>query len=280
MIRLQGKPIAITGASSGIGLATAFACALAGMPVALGARRMDRLQNLVAEIEGRGGRALAVETDVTNPDDCRRLVERTIAAFGSIYAMFANAGVGLEKSLQDTSDAEMREIFEVNFYGTLNAIRPALEPMLAVREGHILVCSSCLSKLGIPYLSAYSATKAAQDHISRGMRAELSTRGIAVSSVHPVGTQTEFFGVAEARSGARRAKTPAAFEQSPERVARAIVRRLRNGRGGEVWTSLPAQVMFAAADLVPGLTDWCLDRFARRRERLVAERPSESGPLP
>src|SRR5690606_27053092 len=101
MIDLRGRPIAITGASSGI------ACADAGMPVAVGARRADRLEQLVAEITARGGRAVAVTMDVARPDDGRRLVERAVEAFGSLYAVFANAGVGLHKPIHHTTDDEM-----------------------------------------------------------------------------------------------------------------------------------------------------------------------------
>src|SRR5207237_1833907 len=96
---LTGKPIAITGASSGIGRATAIACARAGMPVAVGARRADRLESLSAEIAAAGGRAIAVQMDVDKPEDCQRLIDRTIGAFGSIYAVFANAGFGLHKPI-------------------------------------------------------------------------------------------------------------------------------------------------------------------------------------
>src|SRR5882724_761167 len=126
MIDLTGKPIAITGASSGIGRATAIACAAAGMPVALGARRVEKLESAVREITAAGGRAIAVPTDVDKPEDCRRLVDRTVAEFGSIYAVFANAGYGFEKAMADTTDAELRAIFETNFFGTMNTIRPAM----------------------------------------------------------------------------------------------------------------------------------------------------------
>src|SRR5262249_55651912 len=126
-IDLTGKPIAITGASSGIGLATALACARAGMPVALAARREDRLSAAVEKIRATGGKAIAVRTDVDKPEDCRALVERTVSEFGSIYAIFANAGYGAFMPIATTPDEDLRAIFETNFWGTLNTIRPALE---------------------------------------------------------------------------------------------------------------------------------------------------------
>ncbi len=269
---LAGLSIAITGASSGIGRATAIACAAAGMPVAVGARRLDRLESLVAEIKAAGGRAIALETDVDKPEDCRRLIDATAGAFGSIYAVFANAGYGLEKPIHETPDAELRAIFETNFWGTINTIRPALERMLPAHGGHILVCSSCLSKLGMPFHGHYSATKAAQDHIARAMRAELRGTGVHVSSVHPIGTSTELFDRSAERSGSVRAiRTPMFMRQPPERVARAVVRCLRRPRG-EVWTSIPMRLAFAAATAFPGMTDFALGRMTDRLNREHARR--------
>lgn len=278
-VDLTNKPIAITGASSGIGRATAIACARAGMPVVLAARRLDKLERVVAEIRaidiiGRDGRtikgcAVAVETDVSKPEDCTRLIDRTVAEFGSIYSVFANAGYGYEKAVLDTSEAEIREIFETNFWGTLNTIRPAIAamrnaaPTSAARSGtkqplgHVLICTSSLSKIGVPYLGMYSATKAAQDHLGRSMRHELHGTGIRLSTVHPIGTRTELWEVLEKRSGGKTkfsSRTPASFMQPPERVAKAVVKCLHTPRG-EVWTSLPTRVMLGLSVMFPGITD-------------------------
>jgi short-subunit dehydrogenase len=266
-VNLAGKPIAITGASSGIGRATALACARAGMPVALAARRADRLESLVAEITRAGGRAIAVPTDVARETDCRALIDRTVESFGSIYAVFANAGYALEKPVVECSEQELRDIFEANFWGTLHTVRPALDRMLAARTGHILICSSCLAKIGMPIHAAYSATKAAQDHFARAMRIELRGTGVHVSSVHPIGTRTELFDKSEERSGGRRApRAPAIMMQPPERVASAIVRCLHRPKG-EVWTSLPARLTFAMGVAFPTLADFVLGRMVDRAKR-------------
>jgi NAD(P)-dependent dehydrogenase (short-subunit alcohol dehydrogenase family) len=272
MIDLAGRPVAITGASSGIGMATALACASAGMRVAVAARRQDRLHALVEQIHRHSAaahpQAIAVRVDVADPDDCRRLVERTMESFGSIHALVANAGYSLERAAHETSDAELRAIFETNFFGTLNTIRPALPHMLAANAGHIVIVSSCLSKLGTPFHSAYSATKAAQDHLARGMRLELADRGIRVSSVHPIGTRTELFSVMDSHSGGSAAlHTPERFMQPPERIARAIVRELRRGRGGEVWTSTTVRLAMALGTACPGLADRLLQAHVARRGR-------------
>jgi len=254
-IDLTGKPIAITGASSGIGRATALACAAAGMPVALGARREDRLQEVADQIRASGGTALHQATDVTSPEHCRSLIERTAEAFGGIYAVFANAGYGFEAPVFETTDEAMRAIFETNFFGTLNTIRPALERMIAAHAGHVLICSSCVARFALPYFSAYSASKAAQHHIGRAMNLELSPMGIHVSTVMPIGTRTEFFDQARARSGGQMIDhAPSGMLHSPERVARAIVRTLRRPRP-EVWTSRPVRLGMAIAAALPRTSD-------------------------
>lgn len=263
-IDLRDRPIAITGASSGIGRATALACARAGMPVAAAARRADRLESLVAEIRASGGRAIAVTCDVARPEDCERLVERTEAEFGPLYGVFANAGYGLECPVADLRDTDLRAIFETNFFGTMNTIRPALPRLLRARAGHVLVCSSCLAKLAVPGMGAYSATKAAQDHVTRALRIELAGSGVRVSGVYPIGTTTEFRdALRTGGSEAAAVHTPGAFVQPAERVADAIVRCLRRPRP-EVWTSTAARLAFAAGVAFPRLADWALGRMATR----------------
>lgn len=263
-IELSGKVIAITGASSGIGLATARACARAGMAVAMGARRTERLEEVARLITAEGGRAIAVTCDVTRPEDCRRLVERAVQELGGIYAVYANAGYGYERAVHETPDEQIREIFETNFWGSLNVIRPALEHMLRARSGHVLMCSSCLSKIGVPYMCAYSATKAAQDHFGRGMRHELAGTGVHVSTVHPVRTTTELFDEVARRSGGSRiySRGTEMFVQSAERVAEATVQCLRRPRG-EVWTSVGMRLLLAGATAFPRLADMAVARYGK-----------------
>jgi len=272
VIDLSNRPIAITGASSGIGAASAFACAKAGMPVALMARRTEKLEAIVRAITESGGKAISVPGSVEDPEAARRLIDETVEAFGSIYSVFANAGYGVEIPASEMTDEDLRQIFEVNFHGSLNVTRPALEHMRGAGEGHVLFCSSCLSKVSISYYGAYSATKACQDHFARSMRLELRDKGIAVSSVHPIGTRTEFFDAAAALGGDLKIadQKNTMFLQSPERVGRAVVRRLRKGRGGEVWTSLPVRTALGLSVVFPGITDRTLAMLLKKRERMTA----------
>lgn len=271
MIDLRNRPIAITGASSGIGAASAFACAKVGMPVALMARRGDKLEAIAQRIRDLGGKAIVVAGSVDDPQAGQRLIDETVDAFGSVYSVFANAGYGVEIPTSEMSEEDLRKIFEVNFHGSMNVVRPALERMRQAGQGHVLFCSSCLSKISISYYGAYSATKACQDHFARSMRLELRDKGIAVSSVHPIGTKTEFFDAAAALGGDLKIadQKTTAFMQSPERVARAVVKRLRKGRGGEVWTSFPVRTALGLSVMFPGTTDRTLGFLLRKRERMT-----------
>lgn len=268
-IELRAKPIAITGASSGIGLATAWACARAGMPVVLAARRVELLERHAAQMRGEGLSALAVACDVVDADACGRVIDATVREFGGIYGVFANAGYGLEVAYHNATRQQLRDLMETNFWGSLNLIDPALQVMRRQRDGHVVFCSSCLSKFAMPYYGAYCASKAAQDYFARAMRHELREEGISVSSVHPIGTRTELFDQMQSRSPNPRltTNTPGFFMQSPERVANAIVARLRSGRGGEVWTSVPVRAAIAGAVLVPSATDWALAKLIAWRQK-------------
>jgi len=288
-IDLRNKPIAITGASSGIGAATAIACARAGMPVALGARRIDKLETIVKQIRSEGGRAIAVPMDVAVPEQCTALIDATVAEFGSLYAVYANAGYGVEKPVHEMVDAEVRAMFEVNFFGTLNTIRPAIiqlrKESLSPGErcrGHILICSSCLGKMFLPYFSVYSATKAAQNHIGRSMNLELRPEGIAVSTVHPISTRTEFFETAEKLSanGSMIAHSPEMFTQTAEFVAKRTVACLRRPRP-EVWTGFAGHfVRFGMSfnTLFPAIADLTLYGMVKRRLAAYGRSPTPVPP--
>ncbi len=278
-INLSARPIAITGASSGIGAATALACARAGMPVALGARRKDKLDELVARIEREGGRAVAMALDVRDAKACEAFVRLCVDRFGSIYAVYANAGYGEEVAIDAMSDERLREMFEVNFFGTMNVVRPALGAMLGqtvaasdrTPRGHVLICSSCVARQTLPYYGAYSATKAAQHHVGRAMKLELESKDIAVSTVHPIGTRTEFFESVEERSGGTKlvSHSPSFFMQTPEYVAERIVRCLKRPKA-EVWPGVLGKfvrVGMAVLTVFPGLADLVLRGMVKRRSQ-------------
>jgi len=265
-VDLNGKPICITGASSGIGRATALACAREGMPVVVSARREDRLNELVREIESAGGTAVAVVCDVAENGSGEAIVERCVDAFGSVYSIFANAGFGYESAHHESTPRQVREIFETNLFGSLRVIDAALPRLIEQRAGHVLLCSSCLSVVPTPYYWSYTATKAAQHHLASALRFELRDLGVHASSVHPVGTKSEFYETARKRSVKARFLGGATGAQTSERVARAIVAGLRKPRP-EIWTHAPARLAFNLSSLTPRLRDAVLRRVANRRTR-------------
>jgi short-subunit dehydrogenase len=263
-IDLKGKPIVIAGASSGIGRATAIACARAGMPVVLGARRMSKLEEVAREIESLGGRAAAIECDVSKEGECEKLIELCAERFGPLYAAYANAGYGFEATSLDTGTQRWREIFEVNFFGTIRLLDAAIPTMLSEKRGHALICSSCLGRFPTPLYAAYTATKAAQHHLGRAMDVELRGRGVRVSTVHPIGTRTEFFDTAHSKSEDAKftKRTPRFAMQHPETVAKAIVKCLRRPKP-EVWTSFPTRTAIGIAAMFPKATDAVMRRMMR-----------------
>ncbi len=243
------------------------------MPVALAARREDKLREVADIITSKGGKAIVVACDVAKKEDCERLVAETVKAFGRIYSVFANAGYGGGKSAIEMPEADIRDMFETNFWGSLHLARAAMPHLLKndsigprTHRGHVLFCSSCLSKIGIPKYSAYCASKAMQDHYARAMRHELRDQQVFVSSVHPIGTRTEFFEKAKKRGGELIDMTRDASMQSPKVVANAIVRCLKKPHG-EVWTSSLTRLALGCATVMPDTADWVLHKLYKKRVR-------------
>src|SRR5512141_991975 len=184
--------VAITGASSGIGLACATTLAREGAAVVLGARRVDRLEQAVAGITAAGGRALAVPLDVTREQDVASFVERARASFGRLDVLICNAGFGFYGTLEQTPPDVMRRMMDVNYMGTFLAARAALPLFRAQQRGHLIVVSSVVARRGIAFMGGYTATKAAQSGLAESLRTEFAGTGIHVSCVYPISTRTEF----------------------------------------------------------------------------------------
>jgi len=262
---LHNKVILITGASSGIGAATALACAQAGMRVSLIARRGDKLQKLATQIAAQGHKAHFFSADVRNTGDMKRAFADCWATYGRLDAVFANAGYGQIVNLLDMTEIDERAMFETNYFGTTRTLRMAAPLMKQTADGlnHLLICSSAASEIGLPTLGVYSATKAAQDSIAGALRAELYDEGFSVTSVHPIGTKTEFMRVAGDDDNKN---TPAALQQTPEKVAKRIVAALRNPKP-EVWPSRLTRVGLALGTLCPRFASWTMRRHYRKLKR-------------
>ena len=259
---LTNKVILITGASSGIGQATALKCAGAGMRVSLVARRGDKLQKLAAQVAGMGHKAHYFSADVRNTNDLKQAFADCWSTFGRLDAVFANAGYGQIVNVLDMTEMDERAMFETNYFGTTRALRMAVPLMRQTTDGlnHLLVCSSAASEIGLPTLGVYSATKAAQDSVAGALRAELHDEGFRVTSVHPIGTKTGFMQVA---GETENKNTPVALQQTPEKVARHIVASLRRPRP-EVWPSRLTRFGLALGTLSPRFASWAMRRHYRK----------------
>lgn len=259
--KLTDQVIVITGSSSGIGAATALACAKAGLHTILHGRDADRLARVAAAVRALGRSAELVVGDVTDRGLNLRLLDTALQRFGRFDVVFANAGYGFKKPTHELGVVELRRIFEVNFFASHELLCEAARRLLAARRpGHLLMCSSAVAKFTLPNFAAYSATKAAQNHFCRAMRMELRPHGIEVASVHPITTRTEFFARAadyvdpHPPAGRRSGPGPGWLLQSPETVANAIVRCLRRPRP-EVWTSTLTRAAAALMTMFPRFMD-------------------------
>lgn len=188
---LSGKVALVTGASSGIGEATALALAAEGARVAIAARRVQRLDDLASRIRERGGEALPIEADVTDEAQVSGLVRRTLRDFGRIDMLLAVAGVGVAAPFQNTTRAEYRVMVDVNVLGVLYAIGAALPVMKRQGTGHIVIVSSGTGRYIHPSV-VYSGTKHAVSAIAESLRREIGKDGIRVTCVEPGAVKTEF----------------------------------------------------------------------------------------
>lgn len=223
MESLNGNVIAITGASAGIGAASARALVAEGAAVTLGARRRDRLEGLADEL---GDQAAIVEMDVRDPAAAQRLVETAVERFGRLDALVANAGIGAYGGIMDLDDDTLREMMDTNIAGTVWPIRAAVPHFLEQGAGDIVIVASVAGLRGGDDEAVYAATKFAQVGLAGALDRELREKQIRVSTLCPGGTATEF-----AMGAGRTPDMPGLAEMlRPEDVAEAVVTVLRQPR--------------------------------------------------
>lgn len=188
---ITGKVVVITGASSGLGEATARLLAKSGAIVVLGARRSDRIDALAAELKKAGGQALAVATDVVHRDQVKRLVDTAVKSFGRIDVMLNKAGIMPLAPLEQLKVDEWDQMIDVNLKGMLYGIAAALPYMKDQKSGHFINVSSVYGhKLG-PDATVYCATKHAVRALSEGLRQEVKPYNIRTTVISPGAVATE-----------------------------------------------------------------------------------------
>ncbi len=222
---IKGKVVIVTGASSGIGLATARHLASLGAKVVLAARSKERLLALEKELPG----SLAVVTDMREPDDIRSLVKKTVERYGRVDVLINNAGQGLLGNVENFDVEQFRQIMELNLFAVVRAMQEVIPLMRKQGGGMIINISSQVTRTHIPGLAAYSATKYALNSISLTARQELEGDGIKVGIVLPTGTDTDFMKNSLGQApgwgkGGRMGGDP------PEKVARKVAEMIRSGK--------------------------------------------------
>ncbi|MGO9586567.1 MAG: SDR family oxidoreductase [Limisphaerales bacterium] len=188
---IEGKVVVITGASSGLGEATARYLSAQGAIVVLGARRVERIQSLADELTAKGGKALAVATDVTHHDQVKRLVDTAVQKYGRIDVMINNAGLMPHSPLERLRIDDWNRTIDVNIKGVLYGIAAALPYMKQQKAGHIINVSSVAGHKVTPNGAVYCATKHAVRALSEGLRVEVKPYNIRTTIISPGAVATE-----------------------------------------------------------------------------------------
>jgi clavulanate-9-aldehyde reductase len=193
-VDLSGRVVAVTGASSGIGEATALACAKAGAAVALAARRVDRIEALAQRIEADGGRAIAVETDVGDESQAQAFVQQAHAQLGRLDVLVNNAGVMLLGPIEHAPTEEWRRMIHANVFGVLYCTHAALPLMREQGGGHIVNVSSVAGRVARQGSGVYNLTKFGVGAFSESLRQEGVALGVRVTLIEPGAVATELPG--------------------------------------------------------------------------------------
>jgi short-subunit dehydrogenase len=278
---IKGKVVIVTGASSGIGEATARQFGWVGAKVVLAARRVDRLEALAQEINSMGTEAetLVVEADLSRLEDIQSLIRQTLDTFGRIDVLVNNAGFGRLDWLENLDPKkDIESQFDVNVLGLVQTTRQALPAMIRQRQGHIINMCSMAGLIATPTYTIYAACKHAVHGFSEALRREVKPWGIHVSLIYPGGVATEF----NQHTGYKRktgAGTPKILSQTATEVGRAVVELVRRPRAMQL---IPWLWIFPALlnKLFPSIVDYIMiNKFTipERAEELKAREYRDGG---
>jgi len=268
-MKLRGKTVVVTGASSGIGRETAREFARAGSNVVLASRNQKALEALAEELSALPGRRLVVPTDVNDREAVQGMVERTVQEFGSVHVLVNNAAIELHATIAEGKIENMRRVLEVNLFGVIHAVQAVVPHMKRQGTGTIINISSVSGRLVTPYSGIYCASKAALNAISDALRLELAEYGITVVTTQPGYTITRLH-----ENAIRELEMPRPsrlLRGAPARaVAHKIVQAARHG-GRDVFVTFGDRAAVALKELSPRLVDWGICRLwlsSRRPKRI------------
>lgn len=262
----KARRVLITGASSGIGEATAREFARDGHDLFLVARREERLAGLMEQCRQLGSpRAVYRCHDLSLPGRGEVIVRECLQELEGLDVLVCNAGYGILGPLEEVTPAEMVRIWQVNYQSAYESIFTALPHFRAQSSGHIVLVSSIVGRIGLPYSAAYSATKFAMVGLGEALRGELRDTGIGLSLLCPGYTATEFQKAAQRKGSVGGSRRP--FRgQSAEAVARALLQAVYRNRR-EVHLTLPGKAILAVNRISPGLANWIMAKLARAERK-------------
>ncbi len=258
---MKDKVVIVTGASSGIGLAIAKEIAGRGAKVVMAARSEDKLKKIESELRNKGLEAYAVRTDVRNKDDCRNLIEKTVEKYGKINILINNAGISMRALFANVEVEVLRQLMEVNFWGTVYCSKYAL-PYLLKSKGSLVGVSSLAGFQGLPGRTGYSASKFALHGLLETIRVENLKNGLHVMILTAGFTKSEIRKRALNKNGEPQGYTPRDEEKhmEPEKVAQAMIKALRKKKRHKIMT-LEGQLLALFQRIIPTVCD----RIAYRR---------------
>lgn len=260
----RDRHVLVTGASSGIGRATALELARRGARLTLAARGKEELEKAAGSCRELGAQCQAIVADVSLEAECERLVRKAATSFGPVEVLVNNAGFAIFDAIADVRSEDLEGMMRTNVFGMFWCSREVLPAMLERGEGAIVNVGSIAGLMGYARMGAYSASKFAVTGMTEALRAEVGSRGIAVSLICPATTETNFFVKAE------RGKMPGASRLMlaipPERVARAVARAIESGRS-RVVLPLLAHVYLRFKEILPGPAQFLMSRVSRWIER-------------
>ena len=270
-MNLRGKIAIVTGASSGIGKALAEELAKKGANVVLAARQYVTLCEIASELQRKYQiKALAVQTDVSNADDCESLIKQTILTFGNVDVLINNAGLSMRALFKDTDLKVLKNLMDVNFWGTVYCTKFCL-PEILKTEGTIVAVSSIAGYRGLPGRSGYSASKFAMNGFMESLRTELLKTGVHVMVACPGFTTSNIRVAALAQDGATHGET--SMEEgtmmSAEEVAEKIIDGILNRKRTLVMTR-QGKIAVWANKLFPAFADKKVyDLFTKEKNPLL-----------
>jgi short-subunit dehydrogenase len=264
---IRNSVVVITGASSGIGRATALRFAAKGARLVLAARGAESLEEVARECRKRGAKAIAVPTDVTDVGQVEELAARAVQEFGRLDVWVNNAAVGAFGLLTEIPPKDFQRVLDVNISGYVNGARAALPRLRAQASGALINVASIVSEIPLPYSAAYSISKAAVRALSVSLRSELAREGVAgveVCSVLPATIDTPFYQNAANYTGRRPMAMPPVY--TAERVAKAVVRLVDHPRRETVAGGLAGRLLVLQHKVAPGAVEAATARQVDTRQ--------------